>query len=282
MAIIGKLNKLKVIKQLNFGVYLDGEELGEILMPGRYVPENCKPDDMVEVFIYRDSEDCLIATTEKPFAMVGDFALLQVASVNAAGAFLDWGLPKELLVPFREQSIRMEEGNWYMVYIFLDAESNRIAASSKLNKFLDIIPRDYSIGQEVDLIICTQTEIGYKAIINNQHWGVLYKNEVMQPLSKGEHVKGYIKKIRDDEKIDLSLYRLGYNKVDDITKKIVDVLEKHDGFIEITDKSPAEEIAQIFGVSKKAYKMAIGALYKAKRISLEPNGIKTISDYKTN
>jgi uncharacterized protein len=274
MAKIGKINNLKVVKQFDFGVYLDGGEHGEILMPTRYVPENCQPDDMVDVFIYLDSEDRLIATTEKPFAMVGEFALLQAKSVNAVGVFMDWGLMKDLLVPFREQSLTMEEGKWYIVYVYLDAESKRIVGSSKLDKFLDNLPPDYSIGQEVDLLICAQTDIGYKAIINNLHWGILYKNEVKQSLSKGDHIKGYIKKIRDDDKIDLSLYRIGYDKVDDITKNIMDVLEKHNGFVEITDKSPAEEIAQLFGVSKKAYKMAVGALYKAKRIALEPNGIR--------
>jgi uncharacterized protein len=276
VAELGKINKLKVLKQLDFGIYLDGEQLGEILMPTRYVPENVQIDDFIDVFIYLDSEDRLLATSEKPFAMVGEFAMLQVVSVDSVGAFLDWGLPKDLLVPFREQKMTMEEGKWYIVYVYIDVESRRIAATSKLDKCLDNLPPDYTVGQEVDLLICQQTEIGYKAIINNLHWGILYKNETPVELKKGDRIKGYIKKIREDEKVDLSLYESGYDKVGDITKRILDKLEKQGGFIEVTDKSSSEHILHLFGISKKAYKMAVGALYKARKISLEPKGIRLV------
>ena len=277
MVEIGKLNKLRVVKEVDFGIYLDGDVYGEILMPKRYVPEDCKPEDIIDAFIYMDSADRIIATTEKPYAMVDEFALLTVASVNSVGAFLDWGLMKELLVPFSEQNVKMEEGKSYLVYIYLDVESRRIVATAKLDQFLDNKPAEFEAGEEVDLIICSQTEIGYKAIINNTWWGILYGNEVFQHLSKGQHIKGYIKKIREDEKIDLSLFKPHYAKVDAISAIIIERLEERGGFLEVTDKSSPETIYDVFGVSKKAYKIAVGKLYKEKMISLEKNGIRIIS-----
>lgn len=276
MVEIGQINKLKVIKKLDFGVYLDGGDDNEILMPIKYVPVDCNIDDELEVFVYLDSEDRIIATTEKPFARVGDFALLKVVSVNQVGAFLDWGLVKDLLVPFREQTVKMAEGRHYLVYIYLDEESNRIVASSKLDKFLDKQPLTYTVGQEVDLIICNQTDIGYKAIVNKAHWGILYKNEVFQKIERGQSIKGFIKKIREDNKIDLILTKPGYTKVNDISQRIISELEDNDGFLEITDKSPSTLIYKIFGVSKKAYKMAVGSLYKSKIIAIEREGIRLI------
>jgi uncharacterized protein len=278
MAEIGKLNKLRIVKELDFGIYLDGGEHGEILMPRRYVPENCKIDDVIEVFIYLDSEDRIIATTEIPYAMVGEFALLKVVSVNDFGAFLDWGLPKDLLVPFREQKKKMEEGKSYIVHVYLDQTSKRIVASSNLDKFLDKLSNDFGPGQEVDLLICTRTEIGYKAIINNTHWGVLYKNEVFQTLDRGQRIKGFIAKIRDDKKIDLCLQKPGYEKVDDLLKTIIDRLKEEGGFIAAGDKTSSEIIYELFGVSKKTYKKAIGALYKSKLITIEDEGIKLSDD----
>jgi uncharacterized protein len=203
---IGKYNTLRVIKEVDFGVYLDGEQEGEILMPVRYVPPHCQVGDYVDVFLYLDSEDRPIATTEKPFAQVGEFAMLRVKSVNKIGTFLDWGIMKDLLVPFREQKVTMIEGRSYLVYILVDDESKRIVASAKLNKYLDKTVPEYTVGQEVDLVIESETDLGYKAIINNLHWGILYENEVFEQLAKGLKVKGYVKKIRTDNKIDLSLH----------------------------------------------------------------------------
>lgn len=277
MAEIGRLNELRVVKEVGFGVYLDGGDLGEILLPLRYVPEDCKVDDMLEVFIYLDSEDRIIATTEKPFAMVNDFALLKVVAVNSAGAFLDWGLPKDLLVPYSEQRPVMKEGESYVVRIYLDLNSNRLAASSKLDKFLHDEPGDLKPGQEVDLLICEQTDLGWKAIINNSHWGVLYDNEIFQPLNKGQKIKGFIKKIRDDKKIDLCLQKPGYEKVDDISEAIITALKEQGGFIPVTDKSSPEIIYKMFGISKKTYKKAIGAIYKKKVITIENDGIKLVN-----
>ncbi len=274
MAEIGKLNTLRVVKEVDFGMYLDGGEHGEILLPKRYVPENAKPEDILEVFIYLDSEDRIIATTETPHIMLGEFACLKVVAVTSMGAFLDWGLMKDLFVPFREQKLKMEEGRWYIVTVYLDPETKRLVASAKIEKFLDNLPPDYEAGQEVDLLIAGETDLGFNAIINNRHLGVIYKNEIFQPLRKGERIKGFIKKIREDEKIDLLLQKAGYAKVDDISMKIVDVLKKHNGFLPVTDKSDPDTIYELFGVSKKTYKKAIGALFKFRLIDIEDKGIR--------
>ena len=276
MAEIGKYNSLKVIKEVDFGVYLDGEKEGEILMPIRYVPANCQVGDFVDVFLYLDSEDRPIATTETPFAQVGEFTMLRVKSVNKIGTFLDWGIMKDLLVPFREQKVTMTEGRSYLVFIYVDEESNRIVASAKLGKFLDKSIPDYTVGQEVNLVIESETDLGYKAIINNSHWGILYENEVFEQLAKGLKIKGYIKKIRPDNKIDLSLHPLGYEKVDPLTQMILDELKKEGGFIAVSDKSEAEEVYRVFGISKKSFKQAIGALYKRRIISISPDGIRLV------
>lgn len=274
MAEIGKYNSLRVIKEVDFGVYLDGDQEGEILMPIRYVPAKCQVGDYVDVFLYLDSEDRPIATTEKPFAQVGEFAMLRVKSVNKIGTFLDWGIMKDLLVPFREQKVTMLEGRSYLVYIYVDEESKRIVASAKLNKFLDKSLPEYAVGQEVELVIESETDLGYKAIINNCHWGILYENEVFEQLAKGLKIKGFIKKIRPDNKIDLSLHPLGYEKVDPLTQMILDELKKEGGFIPVSDKSDAEEVYRVFGISKKSFKQALGALYKRRIITINPDGIR--------
>jgi len=276
MAEIGKLNNLRVVKEVDFGLYLDGGEHGEILIPKRYVPENCKPEDIIEVFIYLDSEDRIIATTEKPFIKVGEFAMLQVAAVTPMGAFLDWGLPKDLFIPFREQKQKMEEGKWYIVTCYLDYDTKRLVASAKIEKYLDNLPPEYEAGEEVDLLVSGETDLGFNAIINSKHLGVLYKNEVFQPIKKGDRIKGYIKKIREDEKIDLILQKAGYQKVDDISMKILQVLKDHDGFLNVTDKSDPDKIYDLFGVSKKTFKKAIGSLFKLRIINIEDNGIRLV------
>jgi len=276
---IGKLNTLKIVKEVDFGLYLDGgEEYGEILLPKRYVPEKFEIEDNLEVFIYRDSEDRIIATTETPIAMVGDFALMEVASVNDFGAFLEWGLQKELLVPFREQKNDMEKGKSYVVYVYLDDETKRIAASSKLNKFLDNIPVEYEPNQEVNLFIASKTDLGYNAIINGVHWGILYENEVFKPLERGQKIKAFIKKVREDEKIDLYLHKAGYDKVDALTNKILETLKDEGGFLEINDKTPSTIIYEVFGESKKTFKKALGTLYKKRLIDIEKRGIKLLKN----
>lgn len=271
---IGKYNTLKIVKDLDFGVYLDGGNDLEILLPARYVPKNVKPGDEVEVFIYHDNEGRLIATTAKPLAQVGEFQFMEVKSVNNTGAFLEWGLMKDLLVPFKEQKMPMREGKWYLVYVHLDHVTGRIVASARIDKYLDNVIPDYTPNQEVDLLVAEDTEIGYKVIINNTHWGLVYHSEVFQRLEKGEHLKGYIKEVREDEKIDVSLTPLGYQKVDGITKTILESLKAQGGYIAVHDKSEPELIYSLFRCSKKAFKQAIGALYKQKLILLEPEGIR--------
>ncbi len=277
MAVIGKRNILRVDRIVDFGVYLDGGEQEDILLPARYVPAGCKVDDNIEVFIYLDSEDRIIATTEKPFGETGEFAMLNAVAINNIGAFLDWGLQKDILVPFREQKIKMEIGKNYLVYIYVDHLTNRIVASSKIDKFLDNTPPEYRDGQEVDLIIENETDIGFRAIVNNSHWGLLYKNEVFLPLKTGQHIKGYIRKVREDEKIDLTLNMPGYDQIDTISKSIMKLLKENNGFLSISDKSSAETIYNTFGISKKSFKKALGNLYKQRLIVIEAEGIR-ISD----
>ena len=277
MVEIGKYNTLKIVKDLDFGVYLDGGDGVEILLPARYVPKNVKPGDEVEVFIYHDNEGRLIATTAKPLAQVGEFQFMEVKSVNNTGAFLEWGLMKDLLVPFKEQKMPMREGKWYLVYVHVDHITGRIVASARVDKYLDNVMPDYSFNQEVDLLVAEETEIGYKVIINNTHWGLVYHSEVFQRLEKGEHLKGYIKEVREDEKIDVSLTPLGYQKVEGISKIILDSLKAQGGYIAVHDKSEPELIYSLFRCSKKAFKQAIGALYKQKIINIETEGIRLIN-----
>lgn len=273
---IGNYNTLKIIKILSFGAYLDGGEGKEILLPTRYVPDGAQVGDDVEVFIYHDNEGRLIATTLHPKAVVGEFAFMQVKSVNTTGAFLDWGLMKDLLVPYKEQKLTMREGKWYLVYVRLDHVTGRIMASARIEKFLNNIPPKYKFNQEVDLLVADDTEIGYKVIVNNLHWGMVYHNQVFQRLEKGEHLKGYVKEIREDDKLDISLTPLGYQKVDGIAQTILQALQMQNGFLPVHDKSDPEVIYSLFRCSKKAFKQAIGALYRQHRIALEPDGIRLI------
>ncbi|MBE9536590.1 MAG: GntR family transcriptional regulator [Proteobacteria bacterium] len=273
MVEIGRTNSLRVVKEVEFGLYLDGEDLGEILMPKRYMPKGCKPDDVIEVFLYLDSEDRLVATSEKPYAEVGDFACMKVVDVAEVGAFLDWGLPKDLLVPFREQKEKMSKGKEYVVFVYLD-NSERIAASSRLDRFLSKEPPSFEEGEEVELLICEETDMGYKAIINGDQGGVLYSNEVFQKLKIGEKTRGFIKKIRDDGKVDLSLQKAGAEKVDELSEKILSALKEQGGFLYVTDKSLPKVINTLFGCSKKTYKKAIGGLYKKRLITIEDKGIR--------
>ena len=274
MVEIGKLNTLTVLKNVDHGIYLDGEHLGEILMPERYVPENCEVGNSIEAFIYLDSADLLLATTETPYVMVGECAYLKVVDVNQAGAFLDWGLPKDLLVPYSEQISPLQIGQSYTVLVFLDESTNRIAATQKLDTYLSEEAQYFKPEQAVDLLIFGKTELGYRAVINNTHIGLIYKNEVFQPLTHGEKLKGYIKTIRPDRKIDLCLQLPGKDARDDLSSRILDHLKNNNGVSTLTDKSSPEDIYENFGVSKKNYKKAIGRLYKKRLIRIEKD--KTI------
>jgi uncharacterized protein len=278
MAILGKMNPLKVLREVEFGLYLDGGSDGDILLPKRYVPEGAKTGDILTVFVYLDSEDRIIATTERPYAMAGEFAYLEVVAVNDTGAFLDWGLPKDLLVPFREQKVKMIAGCKYPVFVYVDFDSKRITASAKLGKFIDDSKPDLEIGQEVELFIISKTDLGWKAIINQQYAGVIYKNEVFVNLETGQITKGFVKKIREDYKIDLMLQQPGFEKVDEFSTNLHDMLISEGGFLPFTDKSPAEDIYEKFGVSKKTFKKAVGDLYRSRLIILEDNGIRLVKN----
>jgi len=274
MAQIGKVNCLKVLRKVSIGYYLDGETLGELLLPKRYAPPDLKEDDELTVFIYLDSEDRLIATTQMPYAKIGDFAMLKVVSIEKVGAFLDWGLPKDLLVPFREQQEKMEKGKNYLVHLYLDDNTKRIVASSKIDKYVDNIPPNYKSGEEVELIIAYKTDLGYKAIINNLHTGVLYNNQIFTTLHTGQKIKGYINKVREDDKIDLLLEKPGYKKIDDLSQKVYEILKNNDGFLSVSDKTDPETIVNLFNMSKKSFKQSIGVLYKNRIINIEENGIR--------
>jgi len=276
MSQIGRMNTLHVLREVPHGVYLDGEELGDILLPRREVPKGIKVNDTVEVFIYFDSTDTIIASTQKPKTMVGEFASLRVIDTNKTGAFMDWGLPKDLMVPFREQGYELIRGRHYVVYTYLDRVSNRIVASSKLDKFLSEKAPSWQAGEKVEVFVVSRTDMGYKAIIEGSHWGLFYKDEVFKPLQQGQRFHAYIKRIRSDGKIDLSLDKPGKQHFDVSTQKVLDKLKQGGGYLPFNDNSPPDVIYREFGLSKKVFKRSIGALYKKRVIKLEPHGIKLL------
>jgi predicted RNA-binding protein (virulence factor B family) len=268
MVELGKTTRLRVIKELPFGLYLDAHELGEILLPKRYIPKGTRVGDQLEVFLYTDSEDLPIATTLRPKAEVGQCAHLRVVSVTGVGAFMDWGLPKDLLVPFSEQRVPMEEGRSYTVYVYLDEQTGRIAASSRLSHFLSETGQRFVAEQPVDLLICGRTDIGLKAVIDGTHLGMILKNDLLQPIKVGQQVQGYIKGVRDDGRINLKLQPGGQQGRDELTARILDALKAEGGSLPLTDKSSPEAIFKRFQVSKANYKKALGKLYKARLIRL--------------
>ncbi len=274
---LGKTNKLQILKQVDFGMYLDGgEQAGEILLPAKYVPEGVGIGDFIDVFLYLDQEERLVATTEKPFAQVGDFAYLEVAWVNNYGAFLDWGLMKDLFVPFREQKKKMQKDNSYIVHIHLDPESYRIMASAKIERFLDSSFPKYRVGDEVDILVWQKTDLGLKVIVDNRFAGLLYDDQVFKPLHTGDKAKAYVSQVRPDGKIDLLLSRPGIAAAKDFSDELLQYLKVNGGHTVLGDKSPAEDIYEVFGVSKKVFKKAVGDLYKRRLIAIDPDGIKLI------
>jgi predicted RNA-binding protein (virulence factor B family) len=270
---IGKFNTLEVVNQVPFGFYLEGGDGGPILLPSKSAPRDCKVGDRLAVFVYHDSDGRIIATTKTPLAQVDECAFLRVVSVNNVGAFLDWGLEKDLLVPYSEQDFPMAEGVSYVVYVFYDDETGRVAASTRLRDFLIEDGSDFVPKQAVELLIGGHSEMGYKAVINGSHLGLVFKDEVFKPLRTGQRVKGFIKHIREDNKIDLCFQFHDENARGDLAELIIDDLLAHDGLSTLTDKSPADEISQRFNVSKSVYKKALGALYKQKRILLDKSKV---------
>lgn len=271
---IGEINRLSVKAKWGNIIHLDGGNSGDILLKGKNPAERYQPGDAIEVFIYVDREQQLLATTQKPYALVGQFATLRVVASTAAGAFMDWGLDSDLLVPRSEQLNKMREGRSYVVYIFLNDTNNRITASAKLDKFLGRQPPPYGEGDEVGLVVYAETELGYSAVVDSAHAGMMYKNEVFQKLIIGQRLQGYVKKVREDLKIDIRLQRTGYQSVDGIAQTIFDTLKNCGGTVTVTDMSPPEDIYALFGVSKKVFKKAIGALYKKRLIVIDHTGIK--------
>lgn len=274
---LGEINKLTVVKSVDFGLYLDGgPETGDILLPNRYVPQGTKIGDTLDVFLYLDMEERLIATTEMPLAQVGDFAYLEVAWVNNFGAFLHWGPMKDLFVPFREQKMKMTKGNSYIVHIHLDEESYRIMASAKVDRYLDTSFPPYHTGDEVDVLVWQKTELGLKVIVDNRYAGLLYDDQVFRNLRTGDRAKAYISQVRHDGKLDLMLSRPGQAAVQDFSEVLLQYLKDNGGSTVLCDKSPAEDIYEVFGVSKKIFKKAVGDLYKKRLITLLPNGIQIV------
>ena len=279
MATIGKRNILPIVRASAPGLYLDGGELGEILLPGRYIPRDLKPKDKLDVFVYRDSEDRLVATTETPHVMVGEFACLRVISVNQnVGAFLDWGLSKDLLLPFREQEFPVRAGQRVVVFVCLDPKSDRILATTRLKRHLSRDTPAYRNGQPVNLLVVNQTPLGYTAIVENAHLGLLYHNNLSVPLEVGQKIKGFVRIVRPGGKIDLSLDASGYKRVASLTEQVVQALERSGGRLELDDDSSPEAIRQAFGASKKAFKQALGKLYKERRISFSKPGIQLLDN----
>lgn len=276
MANIGERASLQILHEKSFGLFLDGGKLGEILLPRREMPTEWAIGNFLNVFLYLDSEDRQVATLKTPKVMPGQFARLRCVAVTGVGAFLDWGLPKDLLVPFREQKIRMDIGKHYIVYVLIDEHTGRLIATTRIARHMDRTPPDFTLEQEVDLIIFGKTDLGYKAIINGTHSGLIFANEVFQDLQPGEALKGYITALRPDGKINLSLHPAGRAKVDGLEGQILAELTARGGFWSLGDHSSAEEIHSELGVSKRTFKQATGALFRKQKISIQKNGIRLI------
>lgn len=272
---VGQTNHLEVVKIADFGVFLDAGDYGTTLLPKRFVPEGVEIGSFIDAFLYFDSDSQLVATTETPVAQVGEWGLMKIEGVNSTGAFADWGIKgKDLLIPFSEQRARFAAGQTVLVYVYSDKASGRIVGTTKFNKLLDKTPANYTRNQQVDLIIAERSELGYKAIVEGQHWGMIFKSDVFGKLFIGKRLKGYIKNIREDGKIDLSLQKIGVGKMDELSQKVMDLLEKKGGFLPLNDKSSPEAIFAAFRTSKGTFKKTIGSLYKQGKIVIEKEGIR--------
>ncbi|MCJ7717444.1 MAG: S1-like domain-containing RNA-binding protein [Anaerolineales bacterium] len=274
----GEIGKLKIIKRATFGLYLGDESGTEVLLPNKFCTDAMKPGQDIDVFIYRDSEGRVVATTQTPKIFIHEFALLQVSSVTAVGAFLNWGLDKDLMVPFREQKQKMEEGRWYIVYMDLDEKTDRLYASNRVERFLQNSDINIKEGEEVSLVVLSKTDLGFSVIINHTNKGLIFENEIFREINIGDILKGYVKKIREDGKIDVSLQPIGFTKFSDSNIELIySHLIENAGHLNLTDKSSPEEISAALGISKKAFKKAVGSLYKQKKILIQPDGIKLIT-----
>lgn len=273
---LGDYNLMTVVKEVDFGVYLDGGEMGEILLPARYVPDGCKPGDELDVFLYLDNEERLVATTLRPLAKVGDFACLEVAWINRYGAFLNWGLMKDLFCPFREQKKTMEIGKSYVVHVHVDDDSYRIMASARVERYFSQERPTYNSGDEVDLMIWQKTELGFKVIVDNKFPGLIYKDQIFKAVRTGDRMRGYIQEVRPDGKIDVSLQPAGRRQTEEFSDTLLNYIKDNGGRCALGDKSPAEDIYQEFGVSKKVFKKAVGDLYKKRLITIGDEGLTLV------
>ncbi len=276
MALIGERAKLTALREQPFGIFLDGGDLGEILLPRREMPGKWQVGEEIDVFIYRDSEDRPVATLKEPLVKPGEFAYLEVIAITNVGAFLNWGLPKDLLVPFREQKDRLEIGRSYVVRCYVDEETGRIVASRRLPRYLDQTPPPYREGDAVNLLLYGKTELGFKAIVNGQHTGLLFANQVFRRLRAGERTKGYVVTVRDDGKLDLSLEPPGRERISDLETRILEEIQSRGGWWALSDDAPAVEIHAALGVSKRAFKEASGALFRKRKIRIEPEGMRLL------
>ncbi len=273
---LGDYNRLTVVKSVDFGLYLDGGDEGEILLPSRYVPKGARIGDELDVFIYLDQDERLVATTQQPFAKVGDFACLEVSWINEYGAFLNWGLMKDLFCPFREQKKRMELGKAYIVYVMVDEDSYRMMATAKVDRYLDTSRPEYKHGDEVDLLVWQKTDLGFKVIVDNRFSGLVYEDQIFTHLTTGDRVKGYVDHIRQDGKIDVTLQPTGRRHTEEFAETLLEYLKKNNGHCDLGDKSPSELIADRFKISKKAYKKAVGDLYRRRLITIDDSGITLV------
>lgn len=273
---LGKRNDMTVLREVDFGVYLDGGDLGDVLLPRRYVPQGCKVGDVINVFLYLDQEERLIATTEYPLIEVGKIAYLEVKWVNQFGAFLDWGLMKDLFCPFREQKMRMVQGRSYIVYCYIDSLTHRIVATAKIEKFLSKERPPYHHGDIVDILIQQKTELGFKAVVEGQYSGQIYQNELFRDMHTGDQMQAFVKNVREDGKIDLILQEHGKKHVMDFEDQLLQYIQEHDGCCPFHDKSLAEDIYAEFQVSKKTFKKAVGGLYKKNLITIEEDCLRLV------
>ncbi|WP_299547763.1 S1-like domain-containing RNA-binding protein [Seonamhaeicola sp.] len=274
---LGQINTLEILRETDHGIYLVDEENNEVLLPNRYVPESFKIWDKIDVFVYLDNEERLVATTDVPYIMLGDFALLRCNQVNDYGAFLDWGLVKELFCPFKEQAFKMKPGGWYLVYCYLDEKTERLAASSKTNRFLSNKDLTVKPFDEVDLIVSHPSDIGWNVIVNRTHTGLIYKDNIFTDVSVGDKLKGIIKKVRPGNKLDITLGQIGYRNIEPNAKRVLEALEDNSGYINLTDRSDPEAIKDQLQMSKKSFKKAVGTLYKQRKIELKPDGIYLVN-----
>ena len=274
---IGEYNRLRILRDTDPGLFLGDDDDNEVLLPNRYVPNTFEIDDILEVFVYLDNEERLVAVTDTPYIKKGEFALLRCNAVNEFGAFLDWGMVKELFCPFREQAFKMKKGGWYLVYCYLDKTSDRLVASSKTNRFLDNKELTVELFQEVDLIVSHPSELGMNVIINKRHLGLIFKDDIFKDLSIGDKLKGIVKKIRPNNKIDISLSQIGYRNIEPSAQSLLEFINDNNGFLDITDKSSPELIRETVQMSKKSFKKALGTLYKKRLVRLESNGIYLVN-----